>query len=207
MTGWNLRELMPGLEGEADGKKAAEVEHCFVARVSDFEQLKKAQSKEHQEQYEVRTKPGAENYGVNGLIRVRAIDKKDYVLCTKVYYKRRRGCTETEVETTKDMFEHFKKMAPVGHEKIRHYFPTEKEGVFWEVDVYVNDQGEYEPWVRMELEVSSLSEKIPSFPIEVDEWIDCRKDKMNETQQKKVDGLYKKVFIKQSDEHFLPIAT
>lgn len=202
----HLREFMLSLEAETDGKKAAEVEHCFLGRVKDFEQLKKAERTEHQEQYEVRTKPDGENHGVNGLIRVRAIDKKTYVLTTKVYYKGRRGCTETEVETTKDMFEHFKKMAPVGHEKLRHYFPTDKEGQFWEVDVYVNDNGDYEDWVRMELEVTNLKDELPEFPLEVEEFINCDHTKISKEEKKKADKLYKETFVKHLEENFLPIA-
>lgn len=201
-----LRELMVSVEGETDGKKAAEVEHCFLARLKDFDQLKKAEKVEHQEQYEVRTKPDEENHGVNGLIRVRAIDKQNYVLTTKVYYKGRRGCTETEVETTKDMFEHFKKMAPVGHEKLRHYFPTGKEGQFWEVDVYVNESGAYESWVRMELEVTNLKDDLPDFPLEVEEFINCDHTKISEEEKKKADKLYKNTFVKHLKENFLPIA-
>lgn len=202
-----LKQFMLSLEAELDGKKAQEVEHCILGRLSDFEQLKKATRVEHQEQYEIRTEHDGENQGVNGVIRVRAIDKKTYVLTTKVYYKGRRGCTETEVETTKDMFEHFKKMAPVGHEKLRHFFPTGEAGKEWEVDVYVKDSGEYEEWVRMELEVNSLKAELPELPLTVEESINCDHSKISDEDKARADKLYDSVFIKHLDTNFLPIAT
>lgn len=202
-----LKEFMVSLEAELDGKKAAEIEHCFLVKLTDFEQLKKAERVEHQEQYEIRTAPNDENNGVNGVLRVRAIDKKLYVLTTKVYFKGRRGCTETEVETTKDMFDHFKAMAPTGHEKIRHFFPTGEEGKYWEVDVYIKDSGEYEQWARMELEVSRLADDLPEFPLEFTELINTDHSKRTDEEKARAEELYDTVFIRKYEENFLPIAT
>ena len=203
----HLQELIASVEGTTDGVARKETEHCFVAVIADVNALKEASRIEHQEQYEIRTEPDHKDpQGVNGVIRVRAVDRKQYVLTTKIYYKARRGCTESEVETTKDMFNQFKAMAPTGHEKYRHYFPIEGSEAEWEVDVYIDDEGNYEPWVRMELEVGKLTDGIPDFPFEVKEFIDCAQSKMTDKEKKKVDGLYKSTFIKKLKSNFLPVA-
>lgn len=120
-------------------------------------------SKELQEQWSVYIPKGPENI-TDGRIRVRKSVKMerqyewdpkvvDHYLTIKTN-DRDGGDLESEIEIEKLVFDQFTELANQGMVKTRYFFPFEYEGLEFvaEVDTFKNDQGEYIPWVKIDIE-------------------------------------------------------
>lgn len=159
-------------EIENVGKAVREKEHTVYARILDFSQLKKADKAEIQEQYIIPVERTKENRG-SGKIRIRKVTSRSgdvrYELTTKSDVKE--GKIEVTVPTTEENFIQFKVMASVSMFKHRYTFTDEGSGLKWEVDAVPDGNGGYYPWVRAEIEVKDLKDKVPEFPIKTEEII------------------------------------
>ena len=96
-----LRGFLASLEAQADGQTRVEKEIVTYGKIVDMDELKKADRKEEQEQWEIRVKDDKSQYG--GCIRIRCIDGKTYILTTKTYKPEKGNLEETEVELSKDV--------------------------------------------------------------------------------------------------------
>ena len=164
----NTPELQPIANS---GKAMKEKEHCIIARVIDFAQMKKANNAEIQEQWGVKVDHTEENAGAAQL-RVRKISNANgevrYEMTTKSLVAE--GKIECTIPTTEANFQQFKVIAESGMTKHRYTFNNE-DGSKWEVDCTPDGNGGYFPWVRCEIEVSDLDAKIPNLPIKTEEVI------------------------------------
>jgi hypothetical protein len=184
---------------EANGDTQVELEYIFFGKVVDFDELKKADKVEDQEQWEIRSeKQGNSPYF--GGIRVRKTCGTDsgepkYVLCAKTMKGKDDGRLETELDVTEDLFNQFKKLAQSGMIKTRYYFNVPDSDLVWEIDVYKTADGEVEPWVKIDLEVKSRKTQIPDFPIELTDVIKEQPGQRTPEQQEQCDKLLKEKFI------------
>lgn len=199
-----LRYLRPAMEEQSDGNLHREREHVLYAKLSDFEVLKGAQSMEHQEQWEVKI-PKTEKNAAEGKFRIRKTVKgggaPEYVLTTKVNASSDRGDNlEVSVPTTEANFAQFKALAHSGMIKDRFFFPVEGSELVWEVDVfYVKGSqpgsGQYEQWVKIDLEVPDLETPLPPLPQGFGEVISAPYGKRTEQEEARVTSLYHNEFI------------
>lgn len=186
-------------EIENVGKAVREKEHTVYARILDFSQLKKADKAEIQEQYIIPVERTEENRG-SGKIRIRKVTSRNgdvrYELTTKSDVKE--GKIEVTVPTTEENFIQFKVMASVSMFKHRYTFTDEGSGLKWEVDAVPDGNGGYYPWVRAEIEVKDLKDKVPEFPIKTEEII--YPPELSETSEEeykeKTDKLNSRFFVK-----------
>lgn len=186
-------------EIENVGKAVREKEHTVYARILDFSQLKKADKAEIQEQYIIPVERTEENRG-SGKIRIRKVTSRSgdvrYELTTKSDVKE--GKIEVTVPTTEENFIQFKVMASVSMFKHRYTFTDEGSGLKWEVDAVPDGNGGYYPWVRAEIEVKDLKDKVPEFPIKTEEII--YPPELSETSEEgykeKTDKLNSRFFVK-----------
>lgn len=186
-------------EIENVGKAVREKEHTVYARILDFSQLKKADKAEIQEQYVIPVERTEENRG-SGKIRIRKVTSRSgdvrYELTTKSDVKE--GKIEVTVPTTEENFIQFKVMASVSMFKHRYTFTDEGSGLKWEVDAVPDGNGGYYPWVRAEIEVKDLNDKVPEFPIKTEEII--YPPELSETSEEeykeKTDKLNNRFFVK-----------
>lgn len=186
-------------EIENVGKAVREKEHTVYARILDFSQLKKADKAEIQEQYVIPVERTEENRG-SGKIRIRKVTSRSgdvrYELTTKSDVKE--GKIEVTVPTTEENFIQFKVMASVSMFKHRYTFTDEGSGLKWEVDAVPDGNGGYYPWVRAEIEVKDLKDKVPEFPIKTEEII--YPPELSETSEEeykeKTDKLNSRFFVK-----------
>lgn len=186
-------------EIENVGKAVREKEHTVYARILDFSQLKKADKAEIQEQYVIPVERTEENRG-SGKIRIRKVTSRSgdvrYELTTKSDVKE--GKIEVTVPTTGENFIQFKVMASVSMFKHRYTFTDEGSGLKWEVDAVPDGNGGYYPWVRAEIEVKDLKDKVPEFPIKTEEII--YPPELSETSEEeykeKTDKLNSRFFVK-----------
>ena len=186
-------------EIENAGKAVREKEHTVYARILDFSQLKKADKAEIQEQHVIPVERTEENRG-SGKIRIRKVTSRSgdvrYELTTKSDVKE--GKIEVTVPTTEENFIQFKVMASVSMFKHRYTFTDEGSGLKWEVDAVPDGNGGYYPWVRAEIEVKDLKDKVPEFPIKTEEII--YPPELSETSEEeykeKTDKLNSRFFVK-----------
>lgn len=186
-------------EIENVGKAVREKEHTVYARILDFSQLKKADKAEIQEQYIIPVERTDKNRG-SGKIRIRKVTSRSgdvrYELTTKSDVKE--GKIEVTVPTTEENFIQFKVMASVSMFKHRYTFTDEGSGLKWEVDAVPDGNGGYYPWVRAEIEVKDLNDKVPEFPIKTEEVI--YPPELSETSEEeykeKTDKLNSRFFVK-----------
>lgn len=186
-------------EIENVGKAVREKEHTVYARILDFSQLKKADKAEIQEQHVIPVERTEENRG-SGKIRIRKVTSRSgdvrYELTTKSDVKE--GKIEVTVPTTEENFIQFKVMASVSMFKHRYTFTDEGSGLKWEVDAVPDGNGGYYPWVRAEIEVKDLKDKVPEFPIKTEEII--YPPELSETSEEeykeKTDKLNNRFFVK-----------
>lgn len=186
-------------EIENVGKALREKEHTVYARILDFSQLKKADKAEIQEQHVIPVERTEENRG-SGKIRIRKVTSRSgdvrYELTTKSDVKE--GKIEVTVPTTEENFIQFKVMASVSMFKHRYTFTDEGSGLKWEVDAVPDGNGGYYPWVRAEIEVKDLKDKVPEFPIKTEEII--YPPELSETSEEeykeKTDKLNSRFFVK-----------
>lgn len=186
-------------EIENVGKAVREKEHTAYARILDFSQLKKADKAEIQEQHIIPVERTDKNRG-SGKIRIRKVTSRSgdvrYELTTKSDVKE--GKIEVTVPTTEENFIQFKVLASVSMFKHRYTFTDEGSGLKWEVDAVPDGNGGYYPWVRAEIEVKDLNNKVPEFPIKTEEII--YPPELSETSEEeykeKTDKLNSRFFVK-----------
>lgn len=187
-----ILQAIVAMEDVANGQIFEEHERTFYVRISDFDQLKRAASADHQEQWTQKFAKTEKN-AAKGNIRVRMIyplfkngepvgysrsegSGVQYVLTAKA----ERSAThrqEVPVPATKDMFEIFKALADSGMVKDRYHFPVAGTDLVFEVDMF--RRGEtyadgYHEWAKIDLEFDKNKHAgmaIPELPIQVDQVI------------------------------------
>jgi hypothetical protein len=203
MMAKNLLRRALALEEVADGKAFREIEHVFYARLPNFEELKKAASSEHQEQWEIRF-PKTEGNVANATMRIRKTVKNssppEYVLTTKTAAGKDGDRIEVPIPTTLDNFEQFRLFAEKGMIKDRYFFPVPDTTLVWEIDVFYRPgteptDKEYCDWIKIDLEVPSRDTTIPPFPIELADVIAAPYGERTEAEEAKIDSLYKNEFL------------
>lgn len=208
LRGMSIRDYFPAisLEQAVDGVARDEIEYVFYGRMVNPEELKNADEVERQEQWEIRVEKVDGNASGGGL-RVRKTNDNEYTFTSKTYTPGKFGKKEVELVSTVDQFEQFKMMAPRGMSKTRYIFVipgTEgtwkgdevKYGgsLFWEVDVFSKNDGSLESWVKIDLEVPSVSVQPPAFPIQLEETITNQYGKRTPEEEKFVSELYETKF-------------
>lgn len=152
------------LEGLIDGVQHQEIEFTMYVEVVDLEDIKKkAIRSERHEQWNVpldrQTNPS------DSKLRIRLIDDARPTICTKIVKDHTPGAEEVEADITMDLFKALRQMCAEGYIKTRYVIPSNIQGLVWEVDVFYSNGGAQHPWVKVDLEVKSINDPIPVFPI------------------------------------------
>ena len=182
-----------------DGRLHKEVEHVFYGKLDHPEELKNAQSAQHQEQWMIKVPKTDDNAG-SGTMRVRMEhgygETPRYIFTTKA--KSADGHNvEHEVPTTKDHMDLMKVLADKGMVKTRYTFPITGTQLVWEVDVFTDEEGLAAPYVKLDLEVPQgvILDAIPPFPVTLSDVVTGDEIKVDPTADAKV--------ARWHDEHFL----
>jgi hypothetical protein len=191
------------MEEVADGKPNKEVEHVLYARIVNFEDLKKADSMEHQEQWEIKL-PKSEKNGAGGKIRVRktvhnGTSEPEYVITTKLNIGQEGDVIEVPVPTTVAMFDSFKYLSEFGMKKDRYCFKVEGTDLVWEVDAFIKPEGGYWEYCKIDLEVKDRSDAMPPLPIDFRDVIVGKSEHLTEAEQMKIRSLYENEFLTKNE--------
>lgn len=185
----NILAFVAALEDEANGQIAREKEYVWYGKLTDPSQLQKAASQEVQKQSSVK--------GKTGTIRVRETTKDgqiEYTLTAKAYAGRG-DAEEVSSLVTKDMAEIFRKLSGESMDKIRYTFPIAGTELKWEVDVFIDTEGNTKDgWVKIDLEVPGVITEWPPLPVSLTEIIFGGNDEYTPEQKAKLDPLYASVF-------------
>ena len=172
----------------------AEVEYAFFGRPKNFDFMKKYLS-DRIEQYEV------DVYKKNGdmnKIRVRKLNREKITMTLKLLIKSSssgpRSAIENEFDITEESFQVFKKISTNGFNKERFKIKT-KENLMYEVDVYYDDHGNINPWVKIDLEVPSINTKVPPLPIEVDDLITNQRYNRTKEEEETIERVWNSFMI------------
>lgn len=194
----NIGKLKMSLEEEeASGEFNKEIEYVFYARITDFKQLEKADSKVRQEQWEIKL-PFTKENAAKGSMRVRSIKEVDqpiqYVYTSKLSLNESGDKMEVSLDTTAEQFIIFKFLAAQGMIKDRYVFKIDDK-LKWEIDVFHDPDGGYFQWCKIDLEVPSRDTPIPEFPISFNDVIDGSQLERGSSDDKRVSELYDKYFL------------
>lgn len=184
-----IASLGLGLEDIEDGKKRREKEYIWYGRLTNPEVLQKAAKHETQKQSSLK--------GKGGTIRVRetiAMGQVRYTLTAKAY-SGRGDADEASTPTSKDLHEVFKAITSESMDKIRYTFPIEDTDLKWEVDVFIDSNGNPKDWIKIDLEVPSAITEFPPLPVVLAEMIFGGNAEYTQEQKAKLDELYSSVFI------------
>lgn len=162
-----------GISEESDTltveEKSEELEYVVFGVLDDLSELDGATVQEHHEQPEYRIMDASGKVGV-GTLRTRAYDGNRFELTIKSYYKDKPGCIENTVDVDMHMHNAVKMIATRMIEKIRYVFPftVEHNGetieLKWEIDRFIRPDGQYEPMVKIDLEIPYSGIPIPEVP-------------------------------------------
>ncbi len=192
-----LRGLLASLEAQADGQTRAEKEVVTYGKIVDFDELKKADRKEEQEQWEIRTKDDSLQYG--GCVRIRCLNGKQYILTVKTFRSEKGDLMETETELPAEiganMLKEFRKLSSGGMIKTRYFFDVPDSDLVWEVDVYYDEKKQPRAWCKIDLEVSDLRVKRPDLPIQLTQAREIPPKNRTEEQQRFIERLMGKEFV------------
>lgn len=183
-----LASLNLGLEDLENGQASREKEYVWYGRLTNPEELKKATNQETQKQSAIK--------GKGGTIRVRetiALGQVRYTLTAKAY-SGRGDADEVSLPVTKDVHEIFKAISGESMDKIRYTFPIEGTELKWEVDVFIDAQGNPKDWVKIDLEVPEATTEFPPLPIVLADMIFGGNEEYTQEQKAKLDQLYSTVF-------------
>lgn len=150
------------LESLMSGNVEREIEFTMYVQLDDLEELKKrAIRTERHEQWLMPLEKG----NVDGKMRLRLIDNTRPTMCTKIKRPNMVGSDEVEMDISMDMFNSLREMAVDGYIKTRYTIPSNIRELLWEVDVFLSNGGAPHQWVKVDLEVKSMNDPIPMFPL------------------------------------------
>jgi CYTH domain-containing protein len=182
------RRLGIALEDNENGEASREKEYVWYGRLTNPEELKKAAGQETQKQSSVK--------GKGGTIRVRetvSMGQRRFTLTGKAY-SGRGDAKEVSMPASEDMYEVFKSLAGESMDKIRYTFPIEGTELKWEVDVFIDAQGNPKEWVKIDLEVPEETNTWPPLPVTLSDMIFGGNKEYTPEQKAKLDQLYATVF-------------
>lgn len=191
------RVMAVSLEAQTDGQTRAEKEIVTYGKIVDFDDLSKADRKEEQEQWEIRSKDEKNQY--SGCVRIRCLDGKSYILTTKTFRQDRGDLMETEMELPAsvgvNMLKEFSKLSSGGMIKTRYFFDVPDSDLVWEVDVYYDEAKKPRQWCKIDLEVPDLRIKRPALPIRLKDAQEMPGKNRTETHQRFIERMMDKEFV------------
>ena len=181
-----LQNFYPGLEEFQNGKPVQEIEYTIYAELPDLSGLNGAYKKEEQEQWKT---PFAIENDVRA--RIRCVNGREWQYTTKSISDEWAGSKEITTIVSKEFFEEHKKIACDGYKKTRYFFRTDTEGLEWEVDVFMTTNGgKPSLWVKMDLEVDDVDQKIPKMPFKVLSLIVGDREGLTLTEKARIKSLW-----------------
>lgn len=176
---YSIKSLLDlySLESSAMEAKEEEIEKELYAKLSNPEELKKADRVIEQLQWMFPILNEDGSYKATMRSRREIIDGGDpeYTLTIKIYHKGDIGCTEYTCDSNEDMMEAFEAISTMGISKTRYEFPfsVEHEGekldLKWEVDIIKDKEGNDLEYCKIDLEVPTNDIPLPEFPLKTDE--------------------------------------
>lgn len=188
------RKVVSNEANQTDGLERREKEIVYFVKVANPDELFKSFVKEEQEQWEISVPRTTENAS-GGRFRVRKSklgNELKYVLCCKTFIDKN-DHYETELLTTEAMFNQFKQMSERGMIKHRCELKIGEGEInnIIEVDLFLTDSGNYNQWIKVDIEIQDLNQPLPKLPFD---YLELLEDGV-EANSKKISRLFTEVFL------------
>lgn len=178
---------MPSLE-EANGEPTLEKELCFLVKLSNPEELQKADKIIRQQQWCVMGRTADDKQDKNTMIRVRSENDEYFTLCTKTRPDSKSHYIETEIEINKAVFEAFKRVCDDGMIKTRYVFNHQDSA--WEIDVFVDQFGETMSIAKVDYEYTGDAPALSELPVSISSSIDLRDENDRSEHKDAIDEFF-----------------
>lgn len=196
-----FQEDEPSME-EMQVGKSTEIEYTWYVLLNDRNVLNTAQKSEHHEQaeYWLADKEGNRT----GVIRSRMVDGGEVFELTIKDFKPgdHRIADETSLFGNQEAHDSISNMAHAVRRKVRHIFPTTVEingeqcELIWEVDVFIDKDGNQMDLVKIDLEVPTGDINPPPIPFSCDKVIEVGPD-LSDEDKAELDAMYDASNIKE----------
>lgn len=171
-----------------NGRMEQEVEFTLYAKVPSLNEIEKlAVRKEVHEQWDLPVNPPS---SLNGRVRLRKIDDRRNTMTTKIKRSAVPGFEEVNADIPEDLFKHLREFCMRGFKKTRYDIPIPNSDLKWEVDVFLSQSGAAHPWVKVDVEVHNLSDKIPDLPFTYEEAFFADDPDLEESKRRFIDKLW-----------------
>jgi hypothetical protein len=172
-------------EEDVSGNASHEIEYVIYGKIVSKEELLRAHSREHQAQWQMYVPHSPDNAG-EGSMRIRKIipnitdtNNVKYVYTVKLKPRDGVGKIEVPVEASEDMFKAFEILGDTGLIKDRHVFKVPESELQFEVDMFYLPgaevgSGQYNEWVKIDLEMPNAEMALPELPIKLTDVIICK---------------------------------
>lgn len=194
-----------------DGTRQHEIEYVFYGLLSNPAILDAATEVEDQEQWEIKI-PKTDGNATSGRQRIRKIMKvtgssiattPTYELTTKIKLEQVDPSgqnspnveTEISLEASPALFEVYERLAECGMHKRRYTVPIPNTNLHWQIDRFYQADGTLSQWCKIDIEVTTRSQKIPQEIPGFDHLIVNQKGFQTQEEQAQIQELYNTIFL------------
>ncbi len=176
MSAYNLNTLFMALEDVAgedtSGRQEQEVEHVFYGRIADPKALAALANQPYvekclQQQFQAKLDLGGNNSESSVVLRVRKVNKDQFVITRKTRTPDQKGNAEVTHEINEGLFNFLRESIGEGIYKMRYTIaPDSFNGKKLELDVFLDAQGApLNGYAKYDYEVKSEQESLPPLPV------------------------------------------
>ena len=156
------------LVSKVNGEASAGYVFTIYARISDFEQLSKAQTLERRER---RLLTNSEDESGNCVVvYLNKVNEAGYFMTSKLIRQNTTSIEQVHVPISEASYNHLSRISSNNIPFERHKFPAPNTDVEWEVDVFKGANGQRHNWVKIDIEVADMDSDVPALPIVCEEY-------------------------------------
>lgn len=182
----------------ATGEPELEKELCFLVKLKDLEELKKADKVIAQEQWCVMGRTSEGKTDKNVMVRVRAENGEYFTLTTKTRVSSDSHYVETEMETCEAVFDAMRRVAEDGMKKTRYVFNHGESA--WEIDCFVDAYGQPLEYVKIDYEYTGEAPDIADLPVAFSNPINLRDENDRDQHKDAIDHFFASGVLKNRSE-------
>lgn len=172
-----------------------EIEYVFFGKPKNFDFTKKYKGTSIA-QFEIRT--NEDDPHKKGIVRVRRTNNKIHTMAIKYTDGFRKSgmydVKENEFDISPDVFDAFRRISHFGFDKIRYVIPVGNNLVY-EIDVFKDKHGNFNEWIKIDLEVPNESTPVPELPIEMDRLVTSQMATRGKEEQELINKVWKSFML------------
>lgn len=157
------------LVSEVTGESKAGYVFTIYAKPTDLQELNASSTLEKREKHLILDETNERNQRIT--VNIHKVNEIGYYMCTKLQYANSTAIEQVQVPISEACYKHLALTSIHGIRFERFKLEVPNTDMEWEVDVFRDPSGQRHPWVKVDLEVSSLDGDVPPLPFKCDEYI------------------------------------